>query len=174
VWTFWFIKRIIAWICEVEIVAQANVSAEQEVDVSVDQARDWFLALKGHPERYRFETHLGLDFVRGDFGAVGSRFKTREKFYFLELELFFELVGVDESSFRFRLVSPPWMDIWGAFQVAKLGPQTMALRLEIGSGSAVGRALLGFYPVETAIRRQVTKEVGHIKKSMEDLYGDGR
>jgi hypothetical protein len=150
-------------------VAQTIISAEREVNVSVNQARDWFFALKDHPDRYRFETHLGIEFIRGDFGQVGSRFKTRERFYVLEIDLHFELAGVDERSFRFRLVSLPWAGIWGAFRVEELGPHTVMLCLEIGSTRPVGRALLRFYPVETAIRRQITREVAHIAASMEAI-----
>ncbi len=145
------------------------VSAEREVNVSVNQARDWFFALKDHPDRYRFETHLGIEFIRGDFGLVGSRFKTRERFYFLEIELYFELAGVDDRSFRFRLVSLPWAGIWGGVRVEERGPHTVMLCLEIGSTRPVGRALLRFYPVETAVRRQITREVEHIKASMEAI-----
>jgi hypothetical protein len=145
------------------------VSAEQEVNVSANQARDWFLALKDHPDRYRFETHLGIEFIQGDFGEVGSRFKTRERFYFLEIELYFELAGVDERSFRFRLVSLPWAGISGAFRIEELSPHAVMLCLEIGSTRPVGRALLRFYPVERAVRRQITREVAHIKASMEAI-----
>jgi hypothetical protein len=148
----------------------ALISAQREVGVSIDEARDWFLSLKDHPERYRFETHLGLEFIRGDFGQPGARFKTREKFYSLRLELLFELVEVDERVFRFRVVSLPRLNIWGAFHVEGLRPEAVRLRLEIGSNSTLGRALLGFYPAETAIRRQITREVEHIQESMESLY----
>ena len=63
------------------------IGVEREVNVSVDRARDWFLSLEEHPERYRFATHEGIEFAGGNFGDVGARFRTREKFYFLKLEL---------------------------------------------------------------------------------------
>ncbi len=148
------------------------ISVEREVNVSVDRARDWFLSLEEHPERYRFATHEGIEFAGGNFGDVGARFRTREKFYFLKLELPFELVDVDESSFRFRLIRPAWMDVWGMFSMQEPGPGKITLRLEIGSGTRRGQWWLKFSPVATAIRQQITGEVEHIKESMETTIGD--
>jgi hypothetical protein len=148
------------------------ISAERQVGVSVDRARDWFLSLEDHPERYRFATHQGIKFVGGNFGDVGARFKTREKFYFLSLELLFELVEVDGTSFRFRLIKPAWMDVWGVFSVRELSPGRVSLQLEIGSGTRRGASWLKFSPVAAAIRRQITGEVDHIKESMESAWGD--
>ena len=152
-------------------MAPAIITAESVVDVSVSQARAWFLSLKDHPERYRFGTHEGFVFVRGDFGEVGSRFKTREKFPLLKLELLFELTEVDETSFRFRLTRPAGLGIWGAFAVEELSAESVLLRLEIGSTSRLGRLALGFYPVAAAIRGQITGEVTHIKASAETVMG---
>ncbi len=148
------------------------ISAEREINVSVDQARDWFLSLEEHPERYRFATHEGIEFEGGNFGDVGARFRTREKFYFLKLELLFELVDVDETSFRFRLIRPAWMDVWGMFSMRELSPETVILRLEIGSDTRRGQLWLKIPPVAAAIRRQITAEVVHIKESMETVMGD--
>ena len=145
------------------------ISAEKEVNVSVAQARDWFLSLKDHPERYRFGTHEGFEFLEGNFGDVGSRFKTREKFHFLTLELLFELVEVDDVSFRFRLIRPAWMDVWGRFSMLELSPGTILLRIEIGSDTQRGQFWLGLSPVAGAIRKQITGEVDHIKESMESV-----
>ena len=150
-------------------MAQPIISAQQVVEVSVDRATDWFLSLQDHPERYRFETHQGIEFVRGTFGDVGARFKTREKFYFVKLGLLFELVEVDENSFRFQLVNLSWLHIWGAFKVKELNSDRVWLGLEIGSTRPLGRRLLRLYPVEAAVRRQITREVTHIKESMESL-----
>lgn len=149
--------------------SQPIISARQEVDVSTDEARDWFLSLKDHPERYRFETHQGIEFLQGTFGEVGARFKTREKFIFLTLDLYFELIEVDEGSFGFRLINLPWLHIWGAFRVKQLSAQRVVLALEIGSGRPLGRSLLTFYPVKMAVNGQVRREVAHIKQSMESL-----
>ncbi len=127
------------------------------------------MSLKDHPERYRFATHEGIEFVQGDFGEVGSCFKTREKFYCLTLELRFELIEVHENSFRFRLSSPSWLRVWGAFRVQELGPETISLHLEIGSGTRSGQFWLSLYPLAVAIRQQITREVVHIKASMEAI-----
>jgi hypothetical protein len=147
----------------------ASISAQTLVNVSASQARGWFLSLKDHPERYRFATHAGFEFVHGNFGDVGARFKTREKFYFLKQELLFELIEVDETSFRFRLLSPSWLHVWGAFTVQELSPESVSLRLDIGSTTQYGQLWLRFYPLAAAIRRQITLEVTHIKDSMEKV-----
>lgn len=145
----------------------AIISAHRVVDVPIDQARAWFLSLKDHPERYRFATHDGIQFVKGDFGDVGSRFATREKFYFLKLGLLFELVEVSETSFGFRLIRPAWLKVWGAFRLRELSSESISLWLEIGSTTPSGQSWLKFYPLAAAIRQQITREVVHIKASME-------
>jgi hypothetical protein len=143
------------------------ISVQQVVDVPVDQARAWFLSLMDHPERYRLATHDGIEFVEGDFGDVGSRFTTRERFYFLKLTLLFELVEVSETSFSFRLIRPAWFQVWGAFRLHQLSSESISLRLEIGSTTQSGQSWLEFYPLAAAIRQQITREVVHIKSSME-------
>ena len=148
------------------------ISAEKEVGVSVDQARDWFLSLNEHPEFYRFATHEGIEFAGGNFGDVGAQFRTREKFYLFKLDLLFELVDVDEGSFRFRLIRPAWMDVWGMFSVRESGSGRVILRLDIGSDTRRGQSWLKFSPVAAAVQRQITGEVGHIKESMETTMGD--
>ena len=146
------------------------ISAQTTINVTAAQARDWFLALKDHPERYRFATHEGFQFVEGNFGEVGARFKTREKFFFLKLELLFELTEVNETTFRFQLIRPSWLRVWGAFIVQELTPESISLRLDIGSTTQFGGILLKFYPLMAAIRRQIAGEVAHIKASMETIY----
>ena len=119
----------------------ATISAQTVVSVSAGQARSWFLSLDDHPERYRFGTHDGFEIVQGSFGDVGSRFKTREKFYFLKLELLFELIKVDEISFRFRLIHPSWPQVWGSFTMRELEPASVSLQLEIGPTTRLGSSL---------------------------------
>ena len=148
-------------------MSSAIISAQRLVNVPLDRARAWFLSLRDHPERYRFATHDGIEFVQGNFGEVGSRFRTRESFYYLRLALHFELVEVNETSFRFQLVSPTWLHVWGAFTVRELSPEATSLHLGVGSTSRLGRLWLRFYPLTGAIRQQITQEVVHIKASME-------
>ena len=150
-----------------DLIKMDFLKAEREVNVSAGQARDWFLSLKEHPERYRFSTHEGFEFVDGSFGQVGSRFKTGETFLFLRLELLFELTEIGGSWFRFRLIRPAWLDIWGAFFTRELSPESIVLRLEIGSSGRLGETVLGLPLVASAIREQITKEVVHIGASME-------
>jgi hypothetical protein len=149
------------------------ISARTTINVSEAQARDWFLALKDYPERYQFSTHEGFEFVEGDFGRSGARFKTRERFFFLTLELLFELTEVTQTRFRFELVRPSWLNVWGAFVLEDSTPGSIVLRLEIGSTQQSGATALNLYPVQAAIRQQISGEVTHIKHSMETLYQGG-
>jgi len=144
--------------------------AQADVDVTVEQARDWFLSLREHPERYKFDTHEGFQFVDGDFGEVGARFKTREQFLFFKLELLFELTEVEESAFWFRLIAPVSMGIWGRFDIIGGEEKGIRLSLDIGSDTKAGRLMLCCYPVAVLIHRQIYGEISHIKWSMERTF----
>jgi hypothetical protein len=148
------------------------LSAQIDVNVSVEQARDWFLSLKEHPERYQFDTHEGFQFVEGDFGEIGARFKTREKFLFLKLELLFELTEVRGAKFWFRLIRPLRMGIWGRFDIEGAGEQETRVSLDIGSETRAGQLVLRCYPVAVVVHRQIYREVSHIKRSMEQTFRD--
>jgi hypothetical protein len=143
----------------------AMVTAETLVQVDAAAVRRWFLELETHPERYRFETHAGFIFTRGSFGEIGARFQTREQFCGLPLTLSFELTGVEDIRFRFRLTRPP-LPVWGAFTIEAAGDETTALCLAIGGTTRLGTWFLRFPPVRSAVRRQIRSEVEHIKASM--------
>jgi hypothetical protein len=147
------------------------ISAEEVINVSTEQARDWFFSLEDHPERYRFGTHDGIEFVQGNFGEEGSRLITREKLSFLRLKFLFEVAEVGESSFRLRLVKPAWVNAWVAFSTQELSPDSVSLQLEVGSYTELGQRWLKFPPVKNAIRKQITSEVAHIKEAMESEFG---
>lgn len=147
------------------------LSARAVVNVSVKQAREWFLSLEKHPERYRFDTHEGFEFVEGGFGEVGARFKTRERFFFLGVELLFELTEVTESAFWFYLIRPRPMEVWGKFDIASEGEGRSGLSLSVGSENRFGQLMLRSSLVATAVHRQIHREVEHVKVSMERLYG---
>jgi hypothetical protein len=151
------------------------IYAEAEVGVPVAQARQWFLSLKLQPQRYRFATHEGVTFVSGDFGEVGARFYTRERFLGLKLTLHFELTAVNDASdnaaFRFKLIKPLGGRVWGEFAVNGAGPQAVRLSLSVGASTRAARSFLRFYPVQVAVLGQIRREVAHIKASMEQIYG---
>jgi hypothetical protein len=150
------------------------ISAEEVINVSTEQARDWFFSLEDHPERYRFDTHNGIEFVQGNFGKVGARFKSREKLSVLKTELLFEVTEVGETWFRLKLINPSWVDAWATFSIQELSPDSVSLQIEIGSDTQRGQSWLKFPPVKNAIRKQITSEVDHIKESMESaVWGDG-
>lgn len=151
-------------------VHEAILKVETEVEVPVDAVRSWFLSLEDHPERYAFETHGGFEFQEGGFGEVGARFRTREQFLFLRLELPFELTEVRESGFVFRLVRPAALRIWGSFEIEKKTQSQTLLLLQVGSETRAGRLFLRCYPASVAVREQIHREVVHIKQSVEGSY----
>jgi hypothetical protein len=144
------------------------LEARVNVSVSVEHARQWFLSLEVHPERYVMDTHGGFAFTRGSFGQSGSRFVTWERFYGLKLALHFELQNVERQRFFFLVRRPP-LPIWGAFVIEARELDSASLALQIGGTSLVGEWVLRFPPVRKAIGRQIGYEVQNIKASMEGL-----
>jgi hypothetical protein len=142
------------------------ITEEVAVQVDAGKARRWFMELETHPERYQFETHAGFTFTHGNFGKVGARFQTQERFCGLPLTLGFELTEVGEQSFRFRLTRPR-LPVWGAFTIQNGGDGTTMLRLEIEGTARLGVWVLGLPLLRGAVRRQIRGEVEHIKASME-------
>jgi hypothetical protein len=152
-------------------MAKSKITAETLVDVSPEAARQWFLDLQTHPERYTFDTHEGFTFTRGNFGEVGARFETQEHFFGLRLTLRFELTKVAHFRFRFRVLQPA-LPIWGAFVLELVDDaERTRLGLEIGSEGRAGTATLRLPGVRQAIQRQIQREVDHIQRSMERVYG---
>ena len=149
------------------------LEAESEVRVSVAQARQWFLALEVHPERYVLNTHGGFAFTQGSFGQTGSRFVTWERFYVLKLALHFELGTVEDQRFFFLLRWPP-LPIWGVFVIEERGQDAVRLALQIGGTARIGEWFLRCPLVRKAISRQIDNEIQHIKASMEALYAQDR
>jgi hypothetical protein len=147
------------------------IQAEAVVSVGLARARQWFLDLREHPERYHFETHAGFEFTEGDFGQVGAHFVTRERFYGVRLGLHFELTEVGERHFEFRVIRPS-LPIWGAFSLQELDVRETLLCLEVGAIGRAGRWLLDLPGVQGAIGKQIRSEVMHVKASMETAYGD--
>lgn len=145
------------------------LEARARVGVDLERARQWFLDLKTHPERYAFETHEGFTFTRGDFGQTGAQFETREAFHGLRIRLRFELVELGAQSFRFRLLKPPF-PIWGAFVLEPVTAGEVVLRLVIGSAGPMGRLVLSFPPIRNAVLGQIRGEVEHIRDAIEATY----
>jgi len=150
----------------------AIIEAARTVRVPADQARQWFLDLETHPERYRLETHGGFAFTQGNFGEVGARFQTWERFYGVRLSLHFELTELGERDFRFRLIRPA-LPIWGAFAIEDAPGDAVRLCLRIGGLTRLGARLLRLPLIRGAVRRQINREVAHVKASMETLYRGG-
>jgi len=149
------------------------VQASTLVQVDIERARQWFLDLETHPERYRFDSHAGFAFREGGFGEVGARFETWETFCGLRLNLRFELTAVEHASFRFRLTRPQ-LPVWGAFVLCRAVGSTTDLCLEIGATRPAGAWFLKLRPIRHAVRRQIRGEVEHIRASMEAVCGGER
>ncbi len=150
-------------------MSDTRIHAETSIHVPAEQARQWFLDLQTHPERYTFATHEGFTFTHGDFGEVGARFETRERFFGLRITLRFELTKIQRYQFHFRVLKPA-LPVWGAFVLEPLGGDKTRLRLEIGSEGRLGTWALNFPLVRRAVQRQIQGEVKHIRASMERVY----
>jgi hypothetical protein len=145
------------------------IKAEARLEVSIAQARQWFMELETFPERYQFETHAGFTFTQGSFGEIGARFQTREQFYGLKLTLRFELTDVGDRHFRFRLLRPA-LPVWGTFDLEEAPGDSTNLCLEIGGITRPAACFLQFPLVRDAVQRQIRGEVEHIKASLEATY----
>lgn len=157
---------------DLESVQKPVLSVQAPVRVPVEAAKDWFLSLEEHPERYSFDTHLGFEFEQGSFGQPGARFSTRETFLFLTIELLFELADVGERTFSFSLVRPSALGVWGRFEIEGADGDQSLLSLHIGSETRLGHLLLRCYLLARVIHRQISAEVRHIRRSMERVHGD--
>jgi hypothetical protein len=144
----------------------AIIKTEATLNVRIAQARQWFMELETHPERYQFETHAGFAFTQGGFGEIGARFQTQEQFYGLKLTLRFELTEVGDRHFRFRLIRPA-LPVWGTFVMEEAPGDNTDLSLEIRGTSRLGAWFLRLPLVRGAVQRQIRGEVEHIKASME-------
>jgi hypothetical protein len=147
----------------------AVIKTEATLNVSIAQARQWFMELETHPERYQFETHAGFAFTQGGFGEIGARFQTQEQFYGLKLTLRFELTEVGDRHFRFRLIRPA-LPVWGTFVIEEAPGDNTDLSLEVRGTSRLGAWFLRLPLVRGAVRRQIRGEVEHVKASMEAIY----
>jgi hypothetical protein len=153
-----------------ERMERAILQAHTSVNITTQQARQWFLSLKTHPERYQFDTHAGFAFTEGDFGEVGARFQTWEQFHGIEINLYFELTETGESHFRFRLLRPP-LPIWCTFRLIEKTDDVTGLHLEVGATNSLGLWFLRFPLIKPVIQEQIQGEVDHIKASMEAICG---
>ncbi|NLE45601.1 MAG: hypothetical protein GX620_12845 [Chloroflexi bacterium] len=142
------------------------LSACKTSAVSLAFAREWFLDLEQHPDRYRFASHAGFQFSDGGFGEVGAQFSTVERFLGVPIRLKFELTDVATDHFRFRLIRPPF-PVWGEFSLQEVATDHTAVVLSLGGARDLGRVFLRLPVVRKAITDQIQREVLHVKESME-------
>ncbi len=148
-----------------------GLRAKARVNISKERARQWFLELETHPERYEFATHAGFEFIDGNFGEIGAQFQTEEKFIGLRIRLRFELTDVSDDQFNFQVLRPS-LPIWGTFSLERVSEHQANVYLDIGSDRPVGRFVLNLPLISLAIRRQIQREIDHIKSSMEKTDGE--
>jgi hypothetical protein len=145
------------------------LEARDTVSADPDHVRQWFRELDAHPERYQFDTHAGFVFTSGTFGQVGSRFRTRERFYGLPITLYFELTEIGEDRFTFRLTRPA-LPVWGAFLIQRAAENTTALSLVVGESARQAAWFLRLPLIGAAVQRQIRGEIAHIKSSIESSF----
>jgi hypothetical protein len=81
----------------------------------------------------------------------------------------FELTGLDEDSFSFRLVQPP-LPVWGAFVIGQAPDGTAELALQVGEDAPWAAWFLRLPLVRSAVQRQISGEIAHIKSSIERAF----
>jgi hypothetical protein len=145
---------------------RALMTAQTVVAIDSEGARQWFLQLKDHPENYAFASHAGFIFTEGDFGEVGARFFTIERFHGFPLKLSFRLSAINATSFTFDLLKP-LSNIKGEFSITQHENNTCTLTLTVSTGSNYTHRLLSIRPLYSAVQQQISREVNHIKTSME-------
>lgn len=145
------------------------LEARDTVDVAPDHVRQWFRELATHPERYQFDTHSGFVFTSGSFGEIGARFQTQERFRGITVKLHFELTELSEDSFSFRLTRPA-LPVWGAFEIGETADGTASLALLVGEDAPQAAWFLRLPLVRSAVQRQISGEVAHIKSAIEKVF----
>jgi hypothetical protein len=145
---------------------QPALTAEATVQVPAEAARQWFLELRDHPERYQFNTHAGFTVTVGSFGEEGSKFQTLERFYKVPFKLSFELTEVGPFHFRFRLQRPA-LPVWGEYSIERVTEDICKLSLSIGTVTSGTAWLLSLPLVGSGVKGQIQREVEHVKQSME-------
>jgi len=140
--------------------------AETYVHIEAHNAKQWFFGLKDHPERYTFASHGGFYFIEGNFGEVGSRFYTKERFHGMLLKLTFSLTEVTSNSFAFELLKPI-RNIKGIYTITKSDNNMTLVSLSVYARTKRIRLMFKMRPFYRVIQKQINSEVKHIKKSME-------
>ena len=146
---------------------QLLLQAETVIETDMKHLVQWFMDLKDHPENYAFASHQGFFFTSGDFGEVGARFYTLERFHGLPLKLSFQLSGISDTSFTFDLLKP-LSHIQGAFAMHAQSPQETRLTLSVSTNSDFVRQLFKLPLLRSAIQNQIDAEVRHIKSRVEN------
>ena len=143
------------------------LTAETDVHVNIDNVRQWFMGLKEHPEQYTFASHEGFFFTEGDFGEVGARFYTKERFSGLLAKLTFSLTEVTANSFTFELIKP-LRNIKGQYALAQREQNITTVTLSVYARTKNIIRLFDIKPFSQAVKNQINREVQHIKTKIEN------
>ena len=152
-----------------------KIQADTLIKAPAEELLDWFAQISQHPDKYSFDSHLGVAVISGTLTESGSIFETKEKFLGIFFRLRFETTKIDEQSgFEFKLLSPvlSWLNFGGAFIFKSLDENITRLELVVFNHPTnfVTRIISGLIylsPVRAAIARQISKEVKFIARQVE-------
>jgi hypothetical protein len=153
-----------------------KIQANRLINVSKQELIDWFQYISQNPDKYSFESHLGIKVEEGDLMTKGSIFTTQEKFAGVVVSLRFKVTKVDpKRGFEFKVLNPlaAWLGLRGAFVVKALDEEVTRLELIVFNHPAqvLKRLVSGLFylsPVRILIARQIAKEVKFIAEQVED------
>jgi hypothetical protein len=151
-----------------------KISANAFIHCSKTDFKKYFQTLLNDPKKYSFGSHKGFIPIKGDIADKGSTFKTKERFLFFFINLFFETIEADEEShLKFWLTKPlRQARIVGEFSYEVIDKKEILLTLTVTNVPAnffsKFLASLVFYtPIRLLVKNQITKEVKFIKQSVE-------
>ena len=142
------------------------LTAKTDVNVNIEDVRHWFLGLKEHPEHYTFASHEGFYFTEGDFGEVGARFYTKERFSGILAKLSFSLTKVTDNSFTFELTKPI-RNVQGEYTLTERERDITTVSLSVFARTRQILRLFKIKPFSQAVENQINREVQHIKTKIE-------
>jgi hypothetical protein len=153
-----------------------QIKAQQVVNNSASQLKNWFKSLKENPDSYEFDSHLGVLVETGSLSESGAIFSTQEVFAGLKFKFKFKVVEVTQNKFEFKLIEPKWLSslgIKGKFELVPVDEKQTILKLVIFNKAhdyftrVVAMIFLYLSPVRFLIAKQINKETEFVKQKVE-------
>ncbi len=144
-----------------------------EIKENTENAKKYFEKIENEPEKYAFDTHLGIKPLEGNLSEKGSIFETSEKFFLVPVTLKFISLGIQKNSFSFKLIKPlSFLKIKGRFHVKEIEEGTAKIYLTIFSKASgilehLILAIIFISPIRILIRKQLKRELKFIKSRIE-------